>query len=222
MIHPAIIAQTYIVNNELEKITEITRDKTFNLYLKEGQFRKWKPNISTMAFNALFRGILFLLLLCVAVNFMKANELMNHHELHMAAKESIGNIAVGAMKSIDTEPLEHEKMFTDTLKDCMPSIGQDGNKKKKKKECMTFVPEGSKERIAILTPPGKMNASLLKFIRIVLTRGKKGNDGEFAAAQVEVIPTTNMVSIHLFHSFAAFMLVTVRQGAFPGQNEWLA
>jgi len=177
----------------LEEIREITRDKIFNLYLKMGQFRKWKPNTSRMAFEALFRGIIILLFLCVAVNFMNATELINQHELHMVAKESIGNIAVKAMKSIVIEPLEHEKMFTETLKDCMPSIEEDGNNNKNKKECMTFIPEGSKERIAVLTPPGKMNESLLKFIRIMLMKGKKDNDGEFAAAQVEVIPTTNMV-----------------------------
>ena len=38
-------------------------------------------------------------------------------------------------------------------------------------------------------------SSLLKFIRIVLSKGRKGRDGEIAATQVEVIPTTNMVSI---------------------------
>jgi hypothetical protein len=151
---------------------------------------------------------------------MKATELINQHESQMEAKESIGNIPVKSMKSTAAEPLEHETMFTDTLKDCMPSIEEDGdnNKKKKKKECMTFIPEGSKERIAILTPPGKMNESLLKFIRIVLMKGNKGNGGEFAAAQVEVIPATNMVSIHCF---AAFMIVVVQQGANSGYKEWL-
>lgn len=202
----------------MEEIREITRDKIFNLYLKMGQFRKWKPNTSRMAFKALFRGIIILLFLCVAVNLMNATELINQHELHMVAKESIGNIAVTAMKSIVIEPLEHEKMFTDRLKDCMPSIEEDGNNNKNKKECMTFIPEGSKERIAVLTPPGKMNESLLKFIRIMLMKGKKDNDSEFAAAQVEVIPTTNMVSVHCF---AAFMIVVVQQGAIPGYKEWL-
>lgn len=130
--------------------------------------------------------------LCVVTTFMKGAELMEHHEIHVMAKESIGNIAVNDMKSINAEPLEHENLFTHTLKDCMPSIEQ-GLDKKKKKECKTFVPEGSKERVAVLAPPGKMDASLLKFINIVLSKAKK--EGEFASTQVEVIPVTNMVSI---------------------------
>ena len=146
-----------------------------------------------------------MILLCLGVTFMKAVELMGHHETHVVAKESIGNVPINnAMKSIGTEPLEHEIMFIDTLKDCMPTIkfDEDVDEEEKRKngghqkECKTWVPEpeGSKERIAVLAPPGKMTANLLKFIRIVLMKGKKGNDGEIAATQVEVIPDTHMVS----------------------------
>lgn len=37
-----------------------------------------------------------------------------------------------------------------------------------------------------------MTTSLLKFIRIVLMKGRKEKDGDFAATQVDVIPTTHM------------------------------
>ena len=138
------------------------------------------------SYKVLFSGFAFLILLCLSITFMKAIELMDNHETHVVAKESIGNVPMNAMKSIGTEPLEHEIMFIDTLKDCMPSINKD--------KCKTFVPEGSNERIAVLAPPGKMTESLLKFIRIVLRKGKKGKDGEIAATQVDVIPGTHMVS----------------------------
>jgi hypothetical protein len=170
--------------------------------------------------KTLFRAFLSLVLLFVATTFMKAVELMEHHEMHVVAKERIGNIDLEAMKSISTEPLEHEKMFINTLKDCIPSVEQVSNENKGKKECKTFIPEGSKERIAVMAPPGKMDVSLLKFIRIVLMKGKKGNDGEFAATQVEVIPTTNMVSIVYQESCTSFKLVSATKETILSRDPW--
>lgn len=121
-------------------------------------------------------------------------KLMDHHETHVVSKEKIGNIPIKSMKMIDPERLEHESMFTHTLKDCIPSTEAISNEKNKKKECKTFVPEGSKERIAVMAPPGKMDSNLLKLIQIVLRDGKRGQNGEVAAAQVEVIPISNIVS----------------------------
>ena len=145
--------------------------------------------------NRLFGGFLFSIMFCMFTSFVKLAELMEQ-EQHNLAKESIGNIPFIAMNSVDSDPLEHEAIFIDTLKDCIPSNeGRDGEKNKK--ECKTFVPEGSKERIAVLAPPGKMTPNLLKFIRAVLMKGKKGGNGEFAAAGVEIIPETHMVRYHL-------------------------
>ena len=150
-----------------------------------------------MPVKALFRVFLFLVLVCFAATFLKAFELMNRQEIQAVERESIGNIAVSSMKSIGIVPLEHESMFTNTLKKCIPTVGKDGQKRKNKKECKTFIPEGSKERIAILSPPGRMHKSLLEFLRILLMNSEKGSDGEIAATQVDVIPTTNMVSISI-------------------------
>jgi len=123
-------------------------------------------------------------------SFVKLAELMEY-EQHDSLKESIGNIPFIATNSIGPDPLEHEAIFIDTLKDCIPSNeGRDGGKNKK--ECKTFVPEGSKERIAVLAPPGKMTPNLLKFIRVVLMKGKKEGNGEFAATGVEIIPESHM------------------------------
>ena len=138
----------------------------------------------------IFRGFLALILFTVSITIMKSFELTD-----VIAEDSIGNVPIEEMKALSPEPLEHEKMFTDTLKDCMPTAELNGSDNKRKKECKTFVPEGSKERIAIMAPPGKIDASLLKFIRVVLRRVKNGDDREFAATNVEVVPTTNMVSV---------------------------
>lgn len=119
-------------------------------------------------------------------------KLMDHHETHVVSKQKIGNIPIKSMKMIDPERLDHESMFTHTLKDCIPSTEAISNEKNKKKECKTFVPEGSKERIAVMAPPGTMDSNLLKLIQIVLRDGKRGQDGEVAAAQVEVIPISNI------------------------------
>ena len=131
--------------------------------------------------------------------------------MEMVRKESIGNIAIKEMTGVGVEPLEHEAMFIDTLKDCMPGT--------ETKECKTFIPNGSKERIAVLTPPGKMAMRLLKFINIVLMEGKKSKDGDFASRQVDVIPTTHMVSIYNIVSFVSLIFVTVRQGAIVNWND---
>lgn len=131
--------------------------------------------------------------LSLSFSFFLCIKLRDHHETHVVSKEKIGNIPVKSMKMIDPERLEHESIFTHTLKDCIPNTEASDNEKKKKKECKTFVPEGSKERIAVMAPPGKMDSSLLKFIQVVLRDGKSQN-GEIAAAQVEVIPISNIVS----------------------------
>ena len=119
-------------------------------------------------------------------------ELTDHLETHVSSREKIGSVPITAM-SINPERLSHEAMFTRTLKDCIPNAEATPNGKKKK-ECKTFVPEGSKERIAVMAPPGKMDSNLLKFIQTVLSKGEKGQNGEIAATQVEVIPISNIVS----------------------------
>ena len=192
---------------------------------KRIQFESGNRISSSMAFSVqkkIVLGFLSLVLLSVTITIMKFRELMNHHEVHVVAKDSIGNIPIKAMKSIGTEPLEHEIMFTDTLKDCMPNTEMYGNDSKRKKECKMFVPEGSKERIAILAPPGKMDASLLKFIRIVLMKGKKGFNGEIAATHVEVIPATNMVSIRILiycNLFSGACICCFATSSIMNQNE---
>lgn len=118
-------------------------------------------------------------------------ELTDHLERHASSREKIGSVPITAM-SINPERLGHETMFTRTLKDCIPNAEATPNGKKK--ECKTFVPEGSKERIAVMAPPGKMDSTLLKFIQTVLSKGENGQNGEIAATQVEVIPISNIVS----------------------------
>lgn len=131
--------------------------------------------------------------------FKKAFELMEHTENHVIAEDMIGNVPVDAMKSMNLEPLEHESMFIDTLKDCIPNTSDGENGKGEKKECMTFIPEGSKERIAVLAPPGEMTQNLAGFLHIVLKKGRRGKGG--ADSEMEIVPSTHMVSSSLFFFF---------------------
>ena len=155
-----------------------------------GAISKVETNFIMASDTIIFRGFLALILFTVSITIMKSFELTD-----VIAEDSIGNVPIEEMKALSPEPLEHEKIFTDTLKDCMPTAELNGSDNKRKKECKTFVPEGSKERIAIMAPPGKIDASLVKFIRVVLRRVKNGDDREFASTNVEVVPTTNMVSV---------------------------
>eukprot|EP00536_Pseudo-nitzschia_multiseries_P005933 jgi/Psemu1/191940/e_gw1.121.5.1 len=140
----------------------------------------------------LFGGFFFLILICIATTFMKAIELMEQHENQLLLEEKIGNVPVNAMISVSTERLEHESMFDRTLKQCIPTSSESDGEGNKKKECKTFVPEGSKDRIAVLAPPGKMTTSLTKFIRTVLTKGKSAGSDNFAIDRVDIIPDTHM------------------------------
>eukprot|EP00537_Pseudo-nitzschia_pungens_P004896 CAMPEP_0172360308 /NCGR_PEP_ID=MMETSP1060-20121228/4360_1 /TAXON_ID=37318 /ORGANISM="Pseudo-nitzschia pungens, Strain cf. cingulata" /LENGTH=397 /DNA_ID=CAMNT_0013082267 /DNA_START=230 /DNA_END=1423 /DNA_ORIENTATION=- len=141
-------------------------------------------------------GVFFCsVVICMVTTFMKAIELMEHHENHVLSEDSIGNIPINAMVSVSAERLQHEDMFVNTLKECIPTTDEaedGGKKKKKKKECKTFVPEGSKERIAVLAPPGKMSPSLSKFVRYVLAKGKKAGSEKVAMEGIEIVPNTHM------------------------------
>mmetsp|Transcript_33463 Transcript_33463/g.78917 ORF Transcript_33463/g.78917 Transcript_33463/m.78917 type:complete len:399 (-) Transcript_33463:1006-2202(-) len=148
-------------------------------------------NRLTLLFGVFFCSVL----ICMVTTFMKAIELMEHHENHVRSEDSIGNIPINAMVSISAERLQHEDMFVNTLKECIPTTDETedgGKKKKKKKECKTFVPEGSKERIAVLAPPGKMSPSLSKFVRFVLAKGKKAGSDKVAMEGIEIVPNTHM------------------------------
>lgn len=140
-----------------------------------------------------------LILFCLSVSFKKTFELMDHHETHIA-QEAIHHEAMGG-QSISVDPLEHEIVFIDTIKDCIPGGNGNGNdnkkNKNKKEKCGTFIPneESGIERVAVLAPPGTTTKMLLKFINIVLMKGMKtGKDGTNVSAKtlIEVLPVTNM------------------------------
>ncbi len=76
---------------------------------------------------------------------------------------------------------QHEDMFTNTLKSCLPS--------EKGEACKTFVPEMT-ERIGILAPPGQTATALVNLIQSAVAHGKKGEGAK--TTKLEIIPTTHM------------------------------
>lgn len=79
--------------------------------------------------------------------------------------------------------LQHEEMFTNTLKSCLPA--------QKGKACKTYMPE-STERIGIIAPPGSMTTSLLRLIEFVVAHSKKADGSKVTNTTFEIIPTTHM------------------------------
>ena len=163
--------------------------------------------MSSSSSSIISKILVVLIILCLGVSFKKTFELMGHHETHIA-QEAIHHEAMGG-QSISVDPLEHEIMYIDTIKDCIPGNGNDSNKKKKNKKdkCGTFIPneESGIERVAFLAPPGKTTKMLLKFINIVLMKGmKEGKDGKNVSAKtvIEILSDTHMVSSLLFFPFS--------------------
>ena len=166
--------------------------------------------MSSSSSSIISKILVVLIILCLGVSFKKTFELMGHHETHIA-QEAIHHEAMGG-QSISVDPLEHEIMYIDTIKDCIPGNGNDNDEKKKKKKkkkkdkCGTFIPneESGIERVAFLAPPGKTTKMLLKFINIVLMKGmKEGKDGKNVSAKtvIEILSDTHMVSLLLFFFF---------------------
>ena len=164
--------------------------------------------MSSSSSSIISKILVVLIILCLGVSFKKTFELMGHHETHIA-QEAIHHEAMGG-QSISVDPLEHEIMYIDTIKDCIPGNGNDNNKKEKKNKkdkCGTFIPneESGIERVAFLAPPGKTTKMLLKFINIVLMKGmKEGKDGKNVSAKtvIEILSDTHMVSSLLFFFFS--------------------
>ncbi|KAG7374248.1 hypothetical protein IV203_013343 [Nitzschia inconspicua] len=104
-----------------------------------------------------------------------------HHERHVA-RDLNDHPSIMSHK-VGTEPLEHEEMFTNTLKNCLPA--------EKGKECKTYIPE-STERIGIIAPPGLMATYLFKLMNSVVAHGKKSSGSKVTNTTFEIIQTTHI------------------------------
>ena len=72
--------------------------------------------------------VMVAILVCLAASFFNAVEFMGSHEAHMTIKvEDHPEITI---QNIGTEPLDHENMFKDTLKSCLPQ-DEEGETKKR-------------------------------------------------------------------------------------------
>jgi hypothetical protein len=125
-------------------------------------------------------GAIVSIFVLLGVSMHKAFELMGHHDTHVAQQAQ--DHPAMAVQAVGTEPLEHESMFIDTLRSCLPNEGETN--------CNTFVPgDGTSERIGILAPPGSTTKALLKLVSFLAKDGRKGDEGK--VTQLEVISTTH-------------------------------
>lgn len=126
-------------------------------------------------------GLTVTTFLLLGASIHKAFELMGHHDTHIA--RNVENHPAMAVRAVGTEPLDHESMFVDTLKSCLPNEGE--------KNCNTYVPgDGTTERVGILAPPGSTTKTLLKLVNFLTKHGRTGPDGK--VIQLQVIPTTHI------------------------------
>ena len=133
------------------------------------------------------RELLAILLLSLVVTcyyaFHQTTAMTQHHDQLTTNKvENLDH----PLRSVGTEPLEHEEMFRRTLKSCLPQ--------EDKKKCKTFIPEGSGERVALIAPPGDMSHPFFELVEAVIKnvnkrRKQKGRKDE---VNVELIHTTHM------------------------------
>ena len=126
-----------------------------------------------------------LVFLCLALTFRQASKLLDEHEERH--KDPPAPVKSQPLHALGIVRLTNELMFDDTLKSCMPGVDDEGEKKKK---CGTYIPDGSKERIGILAPPGTVADALTWLLgQVVSTRKRKDKP---AKEIMEIIPTTHM------------------------------
>jgi hypothetical protein len=122
--------------------------------------------------------LLLCLVVCIYVSFHKTNDLIDHHDNHVAHKDVHAEAPV---RVVGTERLAHEDLFLETLKSCLPET--------QKKKCKTFIPEGSStQRVALIAPPGDMTHIFFRLLQVVLERAKRKQPN----LDIELIPTTHV------------------------------
>ena len=122
-----------------------------------------------------------LLLLCLAisifVSFRKTQEVLGHHDQHVSHKEEHAQEL--PIRQVGTEPLEHEELFSDSIKSCLPETNN---------HCKLFVPEHTTaQRIAVLAPPGEMDKAFFRLLQVIVGRaGRKKN------VDIELVSTSHV------------------------------
>lgn len=122
---------------------------------------------------------LFLLCLTISifVSVRKTMEVMLHHDNHASDKHEHAHAV--PVRQVGTEPLEHEHMFTATVKSCLPE---------QKKSCKLFVPENTTaQRVALVAPPGDMASVFFRLLEVVVGRAKRKRKVE-----IDLILTTHI------------------------------
>jgi hypothetical protein len=119
---------------------------------------------------------LLCLVLSIFVSFQKTQQILEHEEIGLQKEEHARELPV---RQVGTEPLEHEFMFAETIKSCMPE---------KNKHCKLFIPENTTtQRVAVIAPPGDMANAFQRLLEWVVARAQQKKKVDIA-----LIPTTHV------------------------------
>lgn len=122
-------------------------------------------------------GIFLLcLLISIFVSFTQTHHIIEHEDLGLHKEEHAHELPV---RQVGTEPMEHEYMFRDTIKSCLP---------KSNKHCKLFIPENTTtQRVAVIAPPGDMANAFQHLLELAVDQAQLKTKVDIA-----LIPTTHI------------------------------
>lgn len=106
-------------------------------------------------------------------------EVVEHHDIQASSRhEHAHEIPV---RKVGTEYLEHEDMFSATIKSCLPEND---------KKCKMFIPERStSQRVALVAPPGDIAQTFHRLLKAVVGTANRKKKLD---ADIEVVLTSHI------------------------------
>lgn len=84
-----------------------------------------------------------------------------------------------SMLKVEAEKLEHESIFHEKIKSCLPE---------RSKKCNLYVPEKTTaQRVAVMAPPGKFGVNFFKLLQEMVVQASKTHE-----VDLELIPTNHV------------------------------
>ena len=124
-------------------------------------------------------GLAILLALCVTLSaflsFRKAEEILDRHEIPTTGKDKDAH----QQPLLNVEVLEHEGLFHQTIKSCLPTTN---------KNCKLYVPEKTKvQRVAVMVPPGHFGLNFHRLLQAIVAQTRTTQQ-----IDLELIPTNHV------------------------------
>ena len=122
-------------------------------------------------------GLFFLCLFISSfVSFKSTQQILEHEDVRLHKEERTHDLPV---RNVGTEPLEHEYIFWNTIKSCLPESN---------KNCKLFIPENTTtQRVAVIAPPGDMANAFQQLLALVVAGAQRKKNVDIA-----LIPTTHI------------------------------